>query len=245
MVSINPGGPNGGSATQYFIGDFDGSKFNVESTEIKWLDYGADNYAGVTWSDIPESDGRRLFIGWMSNWTYANIVPTETWRSAMTLPRSLELVKKGKDFLVASRPVRELEKIRKKSEMISGETIDLNHELLELDLIPALDDFTLEFSNASNEKTIITKEGNRLSLDRSQSGKTGFSDEFSKIHHAPIAASKVGHVKIYLDRSSLEVFINHGELVMTDVLFPTEPYRQLKIKGFENDNQIHSLKSIW
>lgn len=110
FVSINPGGPNGGSATQYFIGDFDGSHYNVESSEILWLDYGTDNYAGVTWSNIPESDGRRLFIGWMSNWKYANIVPTENWRSAMTLPRSLHLVKNENEFIVASRPVKELEK---------------------------------------------------------------------------------------------------------------------------------------
>ena len=78
VVSINPGGPNGGSATQYFIGEFDGHKFRTESSDTKWMDYGKDNYAGVTWSDIPEQDGRRLFIGWMSNWQYAQIVPTES-----------------------------------------------------------------------------------------------------------------------------------------------------------------------
>ncbi len=92
LVSINPGGPNGGSATQYFTGKFDGNKFIADENTSKWIDWGTDNYAGVTWSGIPETDGRRLFLGWMSNWNYATVVPTTTWRSAMTIPRELSLV---------------------------------------------------------------------------------------------------------------------------------------------------------
>ncbi len=94
LVSINPGGPNGGSATQYFVGNFDGTHFIKENREILWVDWGRDNYAGVTWSNIPESDGRRLFLGWMSNWQYAMVVPTHVWRSAMTVPRELELIRR-------------------------------------------------------------------------------------------------------------------------------------------------------
>ena len=90
LVSINPGGPNGGSATQYFVGDFDGSIFTPFSTDTKWIDYGTDNYAGVTWSN---SGNRKIFLGWMSNWQYANVVPTKAWRSAMTVPRELTLKK--------------------------------------------------------------------------------------------------------------------------------------------------------
>lgn len=245
LVSINPGGPNGGSATQYFIGDFDGSNFIVESSEVKWLDFGADNYAGVSWSDIPENDGRRLFIGWMSNWMYADAVPTENWRSAMTIPRSLELVKSGDEFIVASRPVKELEKLRSSSEKITGENIDLKEELVELLLTPLADDFSIEFSNAAGEKTIVKKEGNQLILDRTQSGRTEFSDGFAESHSAPIMLSEVDLVRVYLDRSSIEVFINDGELVMTDVVFPTEPYNQVRLMGFEKENGVHYLSSIW
>ena len=89
IVNINPGGPNGGSATQYFIGDFDGKKFTPINTDTKWIDYGPDEYAGVTWSN---TGNRKIFLGWMSNWSYAQLVPTQTWRSAMTLPRNLSLV---------------------------------------------------------------------------------------------------------------------------------------------------------
>ncbi len=245
FVSINPGGPNGGSATQYFIGDFDGGNFNVESSEIKWLDYGTDNYAGVTWSNIPDSDGRRLFIGWMSNWNYANIVPTEIWRSAMTLPRSLHLINKDNEFLVASKPVVELEKIRSSSESFSDTHIALTGELVELELQPEEGDFSVEFSNAAGEKLLITKVGEQLTLDRSISGETDFWNGFGKVHHAPISSAKADKVHIFLDKSSIEVFINDGETVMTDIIFPTKPYTDLKLAGFGQTNTLYYLESIW
>ena len=101
LVSINPGGPNGGSATQYFIGDFDGITFTPDENPYPiWLDYGRDNYAGVTWSNIPESDGRKLFIGWMNNWDYANQIPPVNFAGAMTLPRTLKLMHNGNHLLL-------------------------------------------------------------------------------------------------------------------------------------------------
>ncbi len=244
LVSINPGGPNEGSATQYFIGDFDGSNFTVEGSEVKWLDYGADNYAGVTWANVPEEDGRQLFIGWMSNWLYANVVPTENWRSAMTIPRNLELVKSGNQFIVASRPVQELEKLRTSSETINSDQFELKEELVEFELTPEGGDFSIELSNDAGERTILKREGDSLILDRRQSGLTDFSEAFGKVHTAPILFPKVEKVHIYMDRSSLEVFVNDGELVMTDIVFPTKPYNQVNLKGFQTRNNIHYLSSI-
>ncbi len=217
----------------------------MESSEVKWLDYGADNYAGVTWSDIPEEDGRRLFIGWMSNWLYADEVPTENWRSAMTLPRTLELLKTGEDYLVASRPVQELEKIRVASETVGGEDIALSDELVEMDLTPSGEDFSVEFSNPAGEKLILTKAGTSLILDRSQSGLIGFSEPFGKPHTLPDLIDSVSHVRIFLDRSSVEVFINEGDMVMTDIVLPTEPYNKAALTGFQKENTIHYLNSIW
>ena len=115
IVSINPAGPNGGSATQYFIGDFNGNKFilddhfsnQLQKQKATWLDYGKDNYAGVTWSNIPESDGRKLFIGWMSNWDYARDVPTFKWRSTMTIARELKLKKTNNKYYLQNLPVQE------------------------------------------------------------------------------------------------------------------------------------------
>ena len=92
VVNVNPGGPNKGSATQYFTGTFDGHVFTPGSTATKWIDYGPDEYAGITWSNTGD---RRIFLGWMSNWLYANLVPTVKWRNAMTIPRELKLVHAG------------------------------------------------------------------------------------------------------------------------------------------------------
>src|SRR5262249_8409082 len=91
IININPGGPNGGSATQYFVGDFDGQQFTCDTDKsvTSWIDYGPDNYAGVTWSNAP--DNRTIFFGWMSNWAYGTVVPTSPWRSANTVARELKL----------------------------------------------------------------------------------------------------------------------------------------------------------
>src|SRR5690349_22643143 len=112
VVNINPGGPNVGSATQYFTGNFDGHQFIPDDTTTKWLDYGPDEYAGITWSN---TGNRKIFLGWMSNWQYADRVPTQKWRSAMTVPRELTLEKIGDKYLVASKPVRELKALESKA----------------------------------------------------------------------------------------------------------------------------------
>lgn len=111
IVNLNPGGPNGGSATQYFVGSFDGHQFSPLATDTRWLDYGPDEYAGITWANTGD---RKIFLGWMSNWQYANKVPTEKWRSAMTIPRDLALQKIGDKYLIASKLVPELEALSEK-----------------------------------------------------------------------------------------------------------------------------------
>lgn len=245
IVSINPGGPNGGSATQYFIGDFDGRQFHVESSEVKWLDYGADNYAGVTWSNVPEEDGRRLFIGWMSNWTYANIVPTENWRSANTVPRSLELVKKNAGYLVASRPVKELDMLRNNTHKVEGSGFSLDHELVEIILSPNQEDFRVTIGNDVGEQVVLEKKGDQLIFDRSQSGITDFHEAFLNPHTAPLNGLEIMDVRIYLDRSSVEVFINDGELVITEIVFPSEHYSRVLLSGFSPHHTLYYLDSIW
>ncbi|MFD2203555.1 glycoside hydrolase family 32 protein [Shivajiella indica] len=245
FVSINPGGPQGGSATQYFVGDFDGKTFTTESKEIKWLDYGADNYAGVTWSNIPESDGRRIFIGWMSNWQYAQVVPTSPWRSAMTIPRNLELVIKGSDFLVASRPVKEIEKLRVESKIATGHEFNLENELVELDLVPEKQEFNITFLNNKNENVKLEVKDGQLIFDRSQSGITDFNDEFDNIHTIPLKGLSINTIRVFLDRSSVEVFINGGEITITELIFPSENFSKVRLEGFKHENVIHYLKSIW
>lgn len=245
LVSINPGGPNGGSATQYFVGDFDGKKFNPVSSSIKWLDYGADNYAGVTWSDVPKTDGRRLFIGWMSNWLYAQKVPTETWRSAMTIPRVLELHKSEGQYKLLSKPVQELTKLRKSSEQVSAAKIPLSSDMLEIELDVLSADFQLIFSNKNKEKLTLQKKGDQVIFNRSQSGITAFNEEFRKIHNAPAKDINIKKIKVYIDRSSMEIFFNEGELNMTELVFPQSPYTLLETQGIRDQITIHHLSTIW
>ena len=132
IISINPGAPNGGSGTQYFIGEFDGTTFTSDQKEDKWIDWGTDNYAGITYNNEPNN--QRIFIGWMSNWAYARDTPTEEWRSAMTIPRSLSLIKFGDIYELTSYPLDNLgtifkSELKKDFELLAGdsETIDFDH----------------------------------------------------------------------------------------------------------------------
>ena len=245
LVSISPGGPNGGSATQYFVGDFDGQTFTTNQKEVKWLDYGTDNYAGVTWSNIPSSDGRTLFIGWMSNWRYAKVVPTDVWRSAMTLPRTLSLLGEGDELWIGSKPVEELEQLRDHSATLEGGNIALEHELLEIALQPKASDFSATFKNGSGEMLVIGKKEGELFIDRTKSGLTDFKEEFASIIKAPLKDLEVKDIDIFLDRASIEVFVNDGALVMTALVFPTAAYTELQLKGFETKSKLYSLKGIW
>ncbi len=273
IVNINPGALNGGSGTQYFIGEFDGKTFvldesfkpSVMNGNGVWLDYGKDNYAGVTWSDIPKTDGRRILIGWMSNWQYANIVPTTQWRSATTLPRELTLKATSQGYRLASTPVKELQSLRnlaKKPLQVSNVTIkdslDLNTKL---GFVPTLsevelafekpkpnDIVSIEISNAKGEKYIIgyNSEKNTFFSDRTKSGKKDFSNDFAaKIHIAPrLSDSNIIKMHLFFDVSSAELFADDGTTVMTEIFFPNEDYTKMNIKTSGAPIKVKSLK-VW
>jgi fructan beta-fructosidase len=268
LVSINPGGPNGGSATQYFIGNFDGTHFINESKNIQWVDWGRDNYAGVTWSNVPESDGRRLFIGWMNNWQYANVVPTYVWRSAMTVPRQLDLTRTDDGYLLVSIPVRELETLRNEktqlyeelhgSEAVREVFIDsINLSQCELifdfeQLSNSVDSFGIIMENSAHEKLIIGYSGThkQLFVDRTAAGNSDFSESFSGISKAPYEAGKQIQFHIFLDASSVELFADHGNRVLTNLIFPAMKFNQLKIFSsggsvIVKKAEFHNLNRIW
>lgn len=256
LQSLNPGSPNGGSGTQYFVGNFDGKTFtldpefapSVSGSKAVWLDWGRDNYAGVTWSDIPPKDGRRLFMGWMSNWDYATLVPTQNWRSAMTLPRQLLLKKTAAGLRLASQPAAELQALRGKkhrfeNQLIANET-DLTKPLgfapsgseilLELDWSenPAAA-FALVLSNTKGEEYRIGFDAakNEFFSDRTKAGKTGFSDKFALKRHTALRASagKNMQLQVFFDVASCEMFADGGETVMTEVFFPSENFNSIKL----------------
>lgn len=261
LQSLNPGGINGGSGTQYFIGDFDGVNFvldkifaqDIAIEDAIWLDFGKDNYAGVTWSNIPDSDGRKLFIGWMSNWQYAMVVPTEEWRSSMTIARELTLINIEGKYRLLSNPVAELNKYKKdihteengtypgKFKLINGDSVDVNRAIVELNLSNLTkDNYTFILSNDSGEKVEfgINNRANYYYIDRRYAGDNSFSEKFAdKVSKATFESTlKIVDVQIIIDKTSIEIFYNGGETVMTEIFFPNSPFQSLKLKTANNSD---------
>ena len=261
IVSINPGGVAGGSGTQYFTGEFDGTRFVADTgvTDARWADYGADFYAGVSWSDVPKSDGRRVWLGWMSNWLYAQDVPTSPWRSAMTVPRVLTLRRTPDGLRLVQQPVAELETLRRTSPLrFAGGTFAAAARWLasHKDLPPMLDvdmrftgvsgkaPFSVHVQTAADERTSLSVDpaSNRLTLDRTRSGRTAFHRDFSLRHDAPLRiVDGALRLRLLLDASSLEVFALGGETVLTDLIFPSAGGRSLSIAS---DGAMPTVKSI-
>ncbi|RYF71074.1 MAG: glycoside hydrolase family 32 protein, partial [Cytophagaceae bacterium] len=242
LVSINPGGPNGGSATQYFVGDFDGKSFKPYSTKTKWMDYGTDNYAGVTFSN---TGNRTILMGWMSNWQYARDVPTDPWRSANTAPRELGLREVDKELYLTSTPVKELDKLNGKTTTLSNVPVKGQYDvsaktgqksaLFKLVLsVPAANDFSVVLANEQGNELVIgyEKSSNSYYIDRSKSGKTDFEKGFGKRHTAPrIATGNNLSLTLLADVASVELFADGGLTVMTDIFFPDQPLNKLYIKS--------------
>ena len=265
LLSINPGAPNGGSGTQYFVGSFDGKSFvNDNPSNLSlWIDQGRDNYAGVTWSNIPESDGRRLFLGWMGNWEYAQVVPTYVWRSAMTLPRELTLANTSSGIRLASHPVKEIESLMDSTVEISPASVNgelaLTSPLLEAGLYElqiqldsaSKNDFSIELFNSVGEKVVVrySKGGNAILIDRSAAGKNDFSPKFSGTGKGLRAiASHPTDIRLFVDQASVELFMDNGLLVMTETFFPSAPFNQVKVisDGLQiKSGTIRKLKRIW
>lgn len=253
IVNLNPGGPNTGSATQYFLGDFDGHRFLPDDTQTRWLDYGPDEYAGVTWSN---TGNRRLFLGWMSNWNYANQVPTETWRSAMTIPRDLRLVKTGNEWRIASWLVPEMDRFRLKTitakNFSAKAPIDLinltgtaqSPYLLELSA-RGRQDFSVVLSNRAGEEVVIgyEKNSNRYFIDRTRSGVVAFEKGFASRSFAPrLTESEDMKLLLLVDATSVELFADGGLTVMTAIFFPRQPFDRLSLGAPENAVSFDHLK---
>ncbi|MEK3889329.1 glycoside hydrolase family 32 protein [Bacillus sp. FSL K6-3431] len=240
-----------GSRTQYFIGSFDGSTFSPEGDQVQWLDFGKDNYAGVSFSDITKEDGRRIYLGWMSNWRYANQVPTEGWRSQMTLPRVLTLRNVEDKLLVVQRPVRELNQyfsreIEINDESIKSEeskTIKIDESSVEIFLNinnNQAKQFGVVLSHTQTQKTVITIDSktNLLTLDRKDSGDVAFSENFPNLQKMKIHSTDQVSLRIIIDSSSIEVFVNDGVYALTSLIYPDKACEQISIFSFDGDIRL-------
>ena len=285
IVSVQAGSPNGGTGAQYFVGDFDGKDFllsddfveGVRPAEVLkdqtinrdektvWLDYGRDNYAGVTWSDVPESDGRRLFMGWMSNWQYAQVVPTERWRSAMTLARELTLISTSAGPRLSAKPVRELQELRQEkiswspattSGILNGTAVNQQEWILDFDPAtqPEINEVYLELSNPAGERLLVGYEvaSQRFFTDRTTTELANFQEDFAtQRHYAPRAVDQAAQVRmhIFIDHASIELFADDGQTVLTDIYFAEAPFTTARLFAdggeWETNPQVYPLASIW
>jgi fructan beta-fructosidase len=260
IVSVGSGAPNGGSGTQYFIGQFDGETFTnlLPATAVRWLDFGTDNYAGVTYSDIPKRDGRRILIGWMNNWRYAYQVPTSPWRGTMTLPRELKLITghNGSPYLI-TLPIQELEKLRRDHNRLpsptAGEAAPFEIDGQAFEVIVEFDpgnaaEVGLLFSNSGGDRVQVGYDNRAevLFIDRRSSGLVDFNPDFSRHNHSAPLRLDSGrlHLQIFVDACSIEVFGNDGIVAITDQIFPRSKLNQ--VAPYALDGEARLIKSdIW
>ena len=241
LCNLNPGGPFGGSATQYFVGTFNGKEFVNESpSKTKWMDWGKDHYATVTWSDAP--DNRRIAIAWMSNWQYANDVPTSQYRSPNSVPRDLSLFTVDGETYLQSAPSPELLALRdaskKRSFKVNGtrtikEMIPGNDGAYEIELTienQRADVIGFRLYNDKGEEVDMQYDmkEKKFSMDRRKSGEVSFNENFPMLTWTAIESGKDElKLRLFVDKSSVEAFGDGGRFVMTNQVFPSEPYTHI------------------
>jgi len=244
LVSLNPGGPNGGSGTQYFVGNFDGQNFSSDHLEERWFDYGPDNYAGVTFANVKH---RKILIGWMSNWSYAADVPTQKWCGGMTLPRELNLLRHGSEYRIANNPVRELGRLKStlRSDTFQGaytSSIPV-YSALDIQLNFLSDkpvDYKVSFCNAENETLDLWMQidRNKLYLDRRNSGFDLKLWTTPLIEAFVLPGNTSRSLRIILDQGSIEIFIGDGSTSITALLFPSDHFSQLNVSAGMSECQL-------
>jgi len=273
VSSTMPTHVRGGAASMhYFVGDLDGARFHPDDGPLP-TSYGADDYAAVSWSDIPRTDGRRIWLGWMSHWNYANRVPTDSWQGVMTLPRSLELRSQAQGTRLVQQPLRELEALRRETHTWHDQTIASGHPPaggkvlaeLEADACEIIAEFEVaERKTQASEFGLRVRVGEHhetrigymaedqtLFVDRTRSGATDFHPGFPTRHAAPLGSSD-GRLKlhVFVDRCSVEVFGNDGAVYLADLIFPDRRAQKLEVYADGgivtlSSLQFHRLKSIW
>ena len=255
ICNINPGGPFGGNAAQYFVGTFDGKKFVNESpTQTKWMDWGKDHYATVTFSNAP--GGRCIALGWMSNWQYQTVLPTLQYRGSNTIARDLTLYRQNGELLLRCTPSPEIEKARMQKVSVPSFKVSDSYDLASL--LEGNDgayeiDMTIKNSGASKIMfTLSNDKGEKVNMyydimrkqfvmDRSESGKVDFSVDFPAVTVAPVYDTDNIRLRLFVDRTSIEAFGEGGKFVMTNQVFPTEPYNKMSFVSVRGNFTVKSM----
>ncbi|HYO81328.1 MAG TPA: glycoside hydrolase family 32 protein [Bryobacteraceae bacterium] len=230
VVNLNPGGIAGGSGGQYFVGNFDGKHFRAPNTNPLWIDYGRDLYATVSFFGTP---GRRVWMGWMSNWQYAEQEPTTTWKTAQSLPREVSV----RDGRILQTPAREIQKLRGK---LVDDIAQFRGDAYEIQAILA-PGASVALRVGTGEETVIGLRDGKLYVDRSRSGNVEFHPSFAGVHAAPVGHGKPVSVRAFVDRSSIEVFGEGGSITITDRIFPSSESLGVQVRGDVRDVRVWPL----
>jgi fructan beta-fructosidase len=260
IINRNPGAPAGGTGVRYLIGKFDGTTFTSEvpDTPVLWADWGKDFYATNTWKDVPLNDGRSLWISWFSNWKYANAEPTVLWRGAQSIPRSLMLRRYSDGLRLVQRPVRELETLRRERLRLARASIaEANTKIRETGTKGEVYEFEAELQGQGRDvgfrvrknKDVETLIGFDLAhsevyVDRTRSGEVSFSKDFPGRHSAKIERGASVKLHVFVDRSSIEVFVNDGERVLSERIYPPAGSDGIEVFGDEKGARVVSL-NVW
>lgn len=274
IVNVNPGCYFGGSATQYFVGDFDGKNFTCDSPKdtVKWLDLGKDHYATVCFSNTGD---RTIAVPWMSNWQYANLVPTRQFRSANALPRELGLYEQDGEYYVSVNPVKEVQTLRKEEKQFPAFDVNQEHHIdtllqnnegayeIELKLTQGTADIMgFKLFNEKGEEVNIYFDlvSNKLVMDRTKSGIVDFGsksqphpldkdrkwektainyvNDFALGTWAPLHKAQIHTLSVFVDKCSVELFLDGGKIAMTNLVFPNEPYNRMSFYGKNGNYRV-------
>ncbi|MFP4975701.1 glycoside hydrolase family 32 protein [Paenibacillus sp. CN-4] len=265
----DPEPPAGGSGMMYFIGDFDGKAFTLDEElqsvdDIRWVDYGSDFYAAVTWYGLPEEDGRKIWVGWMNNWRYASTIPSKEWRGHMSIPREIRLRTYPEGLRLIQTPIRELSQLRRPVLSLQDLTIKPGSNVLsDIDLAKAeiiaefelgtAVEFGFKVRKSSGQETVIGYHvlNEELVVDRTKSNAIEFHPDFAAKHKAPMNPEHQRiQLSIYVDWSSVEVFGNKGKTIISDMIFPDLDSRGMELYALGGELkvvslQINDLVSIW
>ncbi len=279
IVNINPGCLFGGSATEYFVGTFDGKEFKCDNDKsvTKWLDFGKDHYATVCFSNTGD---RVIAVPWMSNWQYANITPIRQNRGANALPRELSLYSKGGEVYMAANVAKEVEALRKETRKVDNFSLKGEQTIsdvvaaeecafeVEVDVTPGKSQtvgFDLVNDKGEKTKIYLDMKSGRIVMDRSESGLVAFGEKsephFKENHDrrktesvnyvndfalgtwAPLSLceGKTYHLNVFVDKCSVEIFVDGGRIAMTNLVFPTVPYNALRFYAEGGEATIENL----
>jgi fructan beta-fructosidase len=261
IINRNPGAPAGGTGVRYLIGKFDGTKFTSETPDAPalWADWGKDFYATNTWNDMPATDGRTIWIGWFSNWEYANVEPPTLWRGGLSIPRTLTLHRYADGLRLVQKPIRELESLRHEKLRVANVSVaEVNQKIaeagtpgevyeLEAELDPGQsEEIGLRLRKGKDAETLVGLNTVRseVFVDRTHSGEISHSKDFPGRHAASIQKSTRLKLHIFVDRSSVEVFVNDGERVLSDRIYPSAGSDRIELYQNGSGGRIVSL-TLW